>query len=95
MSSRRKRTIVLKLGGELLERPDDVKRVAAGIVALESRVPLVVVHGGGREIDAALAAVMQPGATELEIAQASETLVGTVAPLLGPMIEEVLLLQLL
>ena len=43
---------------------------------------------------AALAAVMQPGATELEIAQASEVLVGNVAPLLGPMIEEVLLLQL-
>ncbi|CAA0122138.1 pH-sensitive adenylate cyclase [Mycolicibacterium vanbaalenii] len=43
---------------------------------------------------AALAAVMRPGATELEIAQASERLVGNVAPLLGPMIEEVLLLQL-
>lgn len=43
---------------------------------------------------AALAAVLQPGATELEVAQASERLVGNVAPLLGPMIEEVLLLQL-
>lgn len=43
---------------------------------------------------AALAAVMQPGVTELEIAKASETLVGNVAPLLGPMVEEVLLLQL-
>ncbi|WP_347133219.1 adenylate/guanylate cyclase domain-containing protein [Mycobacterium sp. DL] len=43
---------------------------------------------------AALAAVMRPGVTELEIAQASEVLVGNVAPLLGPMIEEVLLLQL-
>ncbi|BBY76019.1 adenylate/guanylate cyclase domain-containing protein [Mycolicibacterium parafortuitum] len=43
---------------------------------------------------AALAAVMRPGATELEIAQASEELVGNVAPLLGPMIQEVLLLQL-
>lgn len=43
---------------------------------------------------AALAAVMTPGATELEIAQASEALVGNAAPLLGPMIEEVLLLQL-
>lgn len=56
MSTRRTRTIVLKLGGELLERPDDIKRMASGIVALGSRVPLVVVHGGGREIDAALAA---------------------------------------
>ena len=43
---------------------------------------------------AALAAVMRPGATELEIARASEELVGNVAPLLGPMIQEVLLLQL-
>lgn len=43
---------------------------------------------------AALAAVLRPGATELEVAQASERLVGNVAPLLGPMIEEVLLLQL-
>jgi adenylate cyclase len=43
---------------------------------------------------AALAAVSQPGATELEVAQRSETLVGQVAPLLGPMIEDMLLLQL-
>lgn len=43
---------------------------------------------------AALAAVMKPGTTELEIAKASEVLVGNVAPLLGPMVEEVLLLQL-
>lgn len=43
---------------------------------------------------AALAAVIKPGASELEVAKASETLVGNVAPLLGPMIEEVLLLQL-
>lgn len=43
---------------------------------------------------AALAAVIRPGATELETAKASEELVGNVAPLLGPMIQEVLLLQL-
>ncbi|ANI41330.1 adenylate/guanylate cyclase domain-containing protein [Mycolicibacterium vaccae] len=43
---------------------------------------------------AALAAVLRPGATELEVAKASEALVGNVAPLLGPMIQEVLLLQL-
>jgi len=47
--------LVLKLGGELLERPEDLKRVAAGIAALAERSALVVVHGGGREIDAALA----------------------------------------
>jgi acetylglutamate kinase len=44
----------LKLGGELLEQPEDVSRVAKGIVALAGRVSLVVVHGGGREIDMAL-----------------------------------------
>lgn len=43
---------------------------------------------------AALAAVIRPGATELEIAQASEALVANIAPLLGPMIQDVLLLQL-
>jgi acetylglutamate kinase len=47
---------VLKLGGELLEQPQDLDRVAAAIVALARRAPLVVVHGGGKEIDAALAA---------------------------------------
>jgi acetylglutamate kinase len=54
MSNRR--CIVVKLGGELLEQPQDLARVARGIAALSRRVPLVVVHGGGREIDAALAA---------------------------------------
>ncbi|MBX7432447.1 adenylate/guanylate cyclase domain-containing protein [Mycobacterium sp. Y57] len=43
---------------------------------------------------AALAAVIRPGATELEIAKASEALVAGLAPRLGPMIEQVLLLQL-
>jgi acetylglutamate kinase len=47
--------LVLKLGGELLEKPEDVQRVAAAIAALATRVSLVVVHGGGKEIDAALA----------------------------------------
>lgn len=50
-----RRRLVLKLGGELLEQPEDVKRVATAIVALARKTPLVVVHGGGREIDAALA----------------------------------------
>src|SRR5687768_6680825 len=52
--------IVLKLGGELLERPDDVARVAEAIAALSKRAALVVVHGGGKEIDAALAAAGIP-----------------------------------
>jgi acetylglutamate kinase len=47
--------IVLKLGGELLERPEDLARVARGIADLARQASLVVVHGGGKEIDAALA----------------------------------------
>jgi acetylglutamate kinase len=51
---------VLKLGGELLEQPPDVERIARTIAALAKRGPLVVVHGGGKEIDAALAAAGIP-----------------------------------
>jgi acetylglutamate kinase len=50
-----RQVVVLKLGGELLEQPGDIARVAAGIAGLAERARLVVVHGGGREIDAALA----------------------------------------
>jgi acetylglutamate kinase len=46
--------LVLKLGGELLEQPEDIGRIAKAIAALSERASLVVVHGGGREIDAAL-----------------------------------------
>jgi acetylglutamate kinase len=52
--SRRPR-VVLKFGGELLENPADVAAMARGITALARRAALVVVHGGGKEIDAALA----------------------------------------
>ncbi len=45
---------MLKLGGELLEEPARMRDLAAAIVRAASVVPLVVVHGGGREIDAAL-----------------------------------------
>jgi acetylglutamate kinase len=56
VSARRIRpTLVLKLGGELLEQPEDIDRVATGIAALARTSRLVVVHGGGKEIDAALA----------------------------------------
>ena len=49
------RATVLKLGGELLERPDDLARVASQIARLATEGPLVVVHGGSRTIDAELA----------------------------------------
>ncbi|HEY7171969.1 MAG TPA: acetylglutamate kinase [Vicinamibacterales bacterium] len=49
--------IVLKFGGELLEDPGRLATVVAAIAAVTRRgVPLVVVHGGGKEIDAALRA---------------------------------------
>jgi adenylate cyclase len=43
---------------------------------------------------AALSAIMRPGASELEIAKASKALVGQIAPQLGPMIEQMLFMQL-
>lgn len=47
-------TVVLKLGGELLEDAGRLQIVTAAIAA--ATMPLVVVHGGGKEIDVALAA---------------------------------------
>jgi adenylate cyclase len=44
---------------------------------------------------AALAAVLKPGATELDTAKASESLIERVAPMLGPLIEDLLRLQLM
>lgn len=52
--------LVLKLGGELLEQADDLDRIARAIVTIAKRGPVVVVHGGGREIDAALATASIP-----------------------------------
>ncbi|MBS2079211.1 adenylate cyclase regulatory domain-containing protein, partial [Mycobacterium tuberculosis] len=42
----------------------------------------------------ALSAIMRPGASELEIAQASKALVTKIAPMLGPMIQHMLFMQL-
>lgn len=47
-------TTVLKLGGELLEDAGAVARAAGAIARQAARGPLVVVHGGGRAIDAEL-----------------------------------------
>ena len=47
---------VLKLGGELLEDAAAMTRAAAAIGQLTAAGPLVVVHGGGRAIDADLRA---------------------------------------
>jgi adenylate cyclase len=42
----------------------------------------------------ALATILRPGASELELAKASQALTSQIAPLLGPMIEDMLLMQL-
>jgi acetylglutamate kinase len=47
------RLLVVKFGGELIEEPDGLAQVVDAVATLPR--PLVIVHGGGREIDAALA----------------------------------------
>lgn len=47
--------VVLKFGGELLEDADQVAGISRAMAKLSRATPLVIVHGGGREIDAALA----------------------------------------
>jgi acetylglutamate kinase len=49
-----KRPAVLKLGGELIETADGRERVAALVSAIAPGRPIVIVHGGGRAIDADL-----------------------------------------
>ena len=49
--------VVLKFGGELLEDPHRVSALAAMMAKLARRTAIVIVHGGGREIDASLARV--------------------------------------
>jgi acetylglutamate kinase len=48
------RPLVLKLGGELLETAAQRARIAALSVAVSPTRPFVIVHGGGRAIDAEL-----------------------------------------
>jgi acetylglutamate kinase len=49
------RCLVIKFGGELLENRGHLAEVVAAIAAtVRAGAPLVVVHGGGKEIDAAL-----------------------------------------
>ena len=52
---RRPRCTVVKLGGELVEEPRRRRAIARQLVATSVDGPLVVVHGGGREIDADMA----------------------------------------
>ena len=49
------RLTVLKLGGELIEDAPRTRALAHAIAAAAAEIPLIVVHGGGREIGVALA----------------------------------------
>src|SRR6202022_5196866 len=46
--------VVLKFGGELWEDPSRVAALSSALAKLSRTTPLVIVHGGGREIDQAL-----------------------------------------
>ncbi len=50
-----RRPTLVKFGGELLEEPRRLRRIARTLVEVAGRAPLVVVHGGGREVDADMA----------------------------------------
>ncbi len=48
---------VIKFGGELLEDARRLRQLARAVCAIASTRPLVVVHGGGREVDTEMARV--------------------------------------
>jgi acetylglutamate kinase len=50
-----RRPVVLKIGGELLEDDLRMKAAARVVARVAAKTRLVIVHGGGKEIDAALA----------------------------------------
>lgn len=55
MAAPRQPCHVVKLGGELLEEPRRLRRIARSLRDAAARRPVVVVHGGGREVDAEMA----------------------------------------
>ena len=55
-----KAATLVKFGGELLEQPDRLAALAAMLTRAAEGKRLAVVHGGGREIDAALARLGVP-----------------------------------
>ena len=54
MNDVERRVLVLKFGGELLEDRANLATVVSSVAAIAGSTPLVIVHGGGKEIDAAL-----------------------------------------
>ncbi len=75
--------VVLKLGGELVDGADALDRIGAMIAHAAARQPVVVVHGGGREIDTELASAgLNPQAVDgLRITDAAtlDVVVGVLA----------------
>jgi acetylglutamate kinase len=55
-----KRLAILKLGGELIENDQRLRAIGKAIKSAAKKGRLVIVHGGGREIDAALAQIGIP-----------------------------------
>jgi acetylglutamate kinase len=49
------RPVVLKFGGELLDDSSRLAAVVEAVAGIGRELPLVIVHGGGKEIDTALA----------------------------------------
>jgi acetylglutamate kinase len=77
------RPTVLKLGGELLEDAGAMQAIARTIAAVARRVPLVVVHGGGRDIDAELAKAGIPKRQVDGIRVTDEATLAVVVPVLA------------
>ena len=45
---------VVKLGGQLLEDAELIRRISRRLLRISSTEPLVVVHGGGQEVNTEL-----------------------------------------
>jgi len=52
---RQARPTVVKLGGELLENTSHLRKLSLTLAERSSQGPVVIVHGGGREVDADMA----------------------------------------
>jgi adenylate cyclase len=72
---------------ELGLNPDQIVMVVRVLAEGLSRAAEVMRH-------TALSAIMRPGVSEIEIAKGSKALVGEIVPLLGPMIQDMLFMQL-
>jgi len=77
------RPTILKLGGELLENAEATRAMAQVIASIARHTPLVVVHGGGREIDAALAQAGIPKRQVDGIRVTDEATLAIVVPVLA------------